>query len=232
MTIPYQNSSEVAYSEYNILKDEMVGSPSSFKKVLFQTLFRPTLTIRIPKKVFIQMNNICEWVQRETKSFFNVKIMLEILIEDYIQYVRTNMNNLKMYEMLVQLKDSPLMISYYNDLEKTILLHKKLLNNDTSIKFKIRRADLLMLELLFQSIHEKYQTKFTVEECFCMLLVEFIERYNKGEANDVLDSIVNEYKTEEAEESEWIDMGGGYFSKEQGRVSYGYHYAKDMNGKI
>lgn len=223
--------SKVSYSEYNVLKDEMVSSPSSFKKAIFQTMFRPTLTIHIPKKVYIQMDNICEWIQRETKSQFSVKTMLEILVEDYIQYIRLNMNNLKTYEMLVQLKDSPLMVSYYNDKEKTILLHKKRLNNDTSIKFKIRRADLLMLELLFQSIHERYQTKFTVEECFCMLLVEFIERYNKGEAKEVLDSIVKEYKVEEEEESEWIDMGGGAFRRAQDSVSYGYHYAKKMGMK-
>ena len=98
--------SKVFYSEYNVLKDEMVGSPSSFKKALFQTLFRPTLAIKIPKKVYIQVDNICEWIQRETKAQFNVNTMLEILVEDYIRCIRLNMNNLKTYEMLVQLKDS------------------------------------------------------------------------------------------------------------------------------
>ncbi len=58
---------------------------------------------------------------------------------------------------------------YYN--KEQIVIKGKKISNDASLSFKIKRNDLLLLEMLMENIETIFEERYTVEVIFSYLFV-------------------------------------------------------------
>lgn len=238
-----QKHSTFGYSDYDLLKDEMSPN-SSFKKKLFQTIIPPRVVVYMPKDLHLRIDAICHTISEKSKSNYTIHNLLKRIIYDFIENNKTNMNVDEIYRTLVDLDESPLLISYYDKKKTTIVVNKKkYFTEDLELKFIISRKNLLLLEILLDNINKKHENKYTVENMFMMLFFKFEQEYQLGLQNNTINALIEELTgddleiVEEAnnkgmiEKGEWVDMGTYFERRKNGRViRYSRDFVEDVIG--
>ncbi len=163
----------------------------------FIKLFTPSkvsLKLIMPHDVLFRARNLCDDVTVTTGDRYKLDDLMQLLLDDIVDHVRRT-QDVKGLNRLFMSKDKSTInvrLRYYNnDDDETVPLYpikKPRKEDDFEIVFmRLDRDDILRMEILFSDMAKVFPDHhFTVERILEILLIDFIEKYERGEAKNII----------------------------------------------
>ncbi|GAE27115.1 hypothetical protein JCM9140_3231 [Halalkalibacter wakoensis JCM 9140] len=183
-----------AYSERNLMQAEIKGR-SPFLKLI--TPSKASIKISLPDDVYFRMKNLCDDVTKLIEEQYRPDDLLQLLLDDIVDHVRETQDVKGMHQLFLERDKSTynVRLKYYQKREEEtepLYPMKKPQPNDEikMVYMRLVREDILRMEILFSDMAELFPNHhFTVERVLEILLIDFIEKYKRGEAINVIKSV-------------------------------------------
>lgn len=181
-----------SFSELNLIEKEM-------KKGLVGKLFVPTnvtLKLLIPKEIYFRANILCDDVSSTIVANFKICDLIELLWNDFLDDVIEHQKIKEIYKLLLDYdRGTPnVRLSHYqrSKIEEVPLYPiRKPFGETETFYCKMKRKIVLRGEVMLSDISTIYpQHPFSFERVLEILLIDFITKYQKGEAVSILESIM------------------------------------------
>lgn len=183
-----------AFSELNLIDKEL-------EKGFIGKLFVPTnvtLKLLIPKELYFRANILCEDVSSSTGERFKLSNLIELLWNDFLEDVIEHQKIKEIYKLLLDYdRGTPnVRLSHYqrNNVEEVPLYPiRKPFGETETFYCKMKRKLVLRGEVMLSDISTVYpQHPFSFERVLEILLIDFLIKYQKGEAASIIESIMFE----------------------------------------
>ncbi|MBP3953631.1 hypothetical protein [Bacillus suaedae] len=184
-----------AFSERNLISQELS------KSNLITRVFVPQnteLRLMLPRDVYFRAMILCEDVRELTEERFKLSDLINHLWSDFIGFVREKQDIRGTYKLLLEYdRGTPnVRIKKYSEItfEEIPLypIRKTPVDDQTETYFlKINRRLALRGEVLLADIEKIYPNHpFYLERVLEILLIDFIEKHSKGEAQEIVCGII------------------------------------------
>lgn len=180
-----------AFSEVNLIRREIENQRS-----LLWKLFAPqTVSVKfsLQDELLFRAKNLCEDVADQTEEPFNVDDLVQFLLEDIVDYVKQKQNIKHMHSLFLDRDKSThnVRLKHYHDSRDEVTplypMNKEELIDWSEVRVRIDRKDVLRLEVLLADMSKIYQYHhFTVERVLEILLIDFVSKYEVGEAKAII----------------------------------------------
>lgn len=183
-----------AFSERNLIQKEMTSN--IFAKIFTSSNIH--LKLLIPNDVFFRAQVLCDDVEVMTESRFRLNNLVEMLLIDFLDEVIKYQNIKAIYSLLIEYDQGTpnIRLLHYQkrNVEEVPLYPIRKKSDDYEEYYcKIDRKLALRAEVMLHDIAQLYpQHPFTVERVLEVLLIDFIEKYRKGEAQTLINDFIKD----------------------------------------
>ena len=152
------------------------------------------LKLLLPGDIFLRAKVLCDDVADLTEGRFRLEQLIEILWSDFINHVRKKQNPKNMYRLLMEYDQGTpnIRLKKYDikGIEEVPLypIRKKATDDEIEYFFyKMNRKSALRGEIMLSDISTVYpQHPFTLERVLEIILIDFMVKYQKGEAENLI----------------------------------------------
>ncbi|ERN54339.1 hypothetical protein [Alkalihalophilus marmarensis] len=180
-----------AFSEVNLIKKEIENQRS----VIWRVLTSSTVSVKLflQNELLFRAKNLCEDVADLTEEHYKLDDLVQFLLEDIVDYVKRKQNIKYMHSLFLKFDKSThnVRLKHYKNLSDEIKplypMNREKVVDWSKIRLRIERKDVLRLEVLLADMSKVYADHhFTVERVLEILLIDFVSKYEKGEATKIL----------------------------------------------
>jgi hypothetical protein len=148
----------------------------------------------LPRDIYFRAQVLCEDVYEVTEIRFNLGHLVEMLWEDFIDYVREKQDIKNTYKLLLEYDQGTpnVRVKKYDDknVDEVPLypVRKKPIDDEIETVYcQMKRKDALRGEVMLSDIAQIFpQHPFTLERVLEILLIDFIVKYSKGESQEIV----------------------------------------------
>jgi hypothetical protein len=156
----------------------------------------------LPRDIYFRAQVLCEDVYELTENRFNLGHLVEILWEDFIDYVREKQDIKAIYQLLLEYDQGTPNVRLKKYDEKNIEevplypVRKPPVDDEVEVFYsKMKRKDALRGEVMLSDIAQVFPNHhFTLERVLEILLIDFIVKYSKGEAKEIVKEFLDDEK--------------------------------------
>jgi hypothetical protein len=158
------------------------------------------LRLMLPRDIYFRAQVLCEDVYELTENRFKLGDLVEMLWEDFIDYVRRKQDIKATYKLLLEYDQGTPNVRLKKYDEKNIdevplyPVRKKPVDDEIETFFcRMKRKEALRGEVMLSDIAQVFPNHhFTLERVLEILLIDFIVKYSKGEAKEMLSNFLSE----------------------------------------
>ncbi|WP_273848306.1 hypothetical protein [Halalkalibacter alkalisediminis] len=188
-----------AFSERNLIGQEL--KPSSFMTRIFIPM-NTELRLMVPRDIYFRAQVLCEDVYELTENRFKLGNLVEMLWEDFLDYVRRKQDIKATYQLLLEYDQGTPNVRLKKYDEKNIEevplypVRKPSIDDEVEVFYsKMKRKDALRGEVMLSDIAQLFPNHhFTLERVLEILLIDFIVKYSKGEAQKIVKEFLDDEK--------------------------------------
>jgi hypothetical protein len=152
------------------------------------------LRLMLPRDIYFRAQVLCEDVYELTEERFKLGHLVEMLWEDFIDYVREKQDIKNTYKLLLEYDQGTpnVRVKKYDDknVDEVPLypVRKKPIDDEIETVYcRMKRKDALRGEVMLSDIAQIFpQHPFTLERVLEILLIDFIVKYSKGESQEIV----------------------------------------------
>jgi hypothetical protein len=179
-----------AYSDRNLIGQEL-NKDTFFKRIFVAANVH--LKLLVPSDIFFRSQVLCEDVCDLTEERFKLDHLVEMLWSDFLNNVRKKQDIKNTYKLLLEYDQGTpnVRLKRYDvkGIEEVPLYPVRKKNDDQIERFycKMKRKLALRGEVMLSDISKVYpQHPFTLERVLEILLIDFMIKYERGEAVNIL----------------------------------------------
>ncbi len=155
----------------------------------------------VPRDIYFRAQVLCEDVYDLTENRFKLRDLVEMLWEDFIDYVRRKQDIKATYQLLLEYDQGTPNVRLKKYDEKNIEevplypVRKPPVDEVEVFYSKMKRKDALRGEVMLSDIAQVFPNHhFTLERVLEILLIDFIVKYSKGEAQKIVKEFLDDEK--------------------------------------
>ncbi|WP_100373059.1 hypothetical protein [Bacillus sp. FJAT-45037] len=180
-----------AFSEANLIKKETDNQRS----VLWRVFTPKTVSVKLLLKdeLLFRAKSLCDDAADQNEEPYKIDDLVQFLLEDIVDYVKRKQNIKHMHSLFLERDKSThnVRLKHYqqsNEEVKPIYpMNREDVIDWSEIRVRIDRKDVLRLEVLLADMSKVYEDHhFTVERVLEILLIDFVSKYEVGEAKAII----------------------------------------------